>query len=482
VNKFIGSFIIIFSLVVVFLATFKNPIEFDLGWQLRDGQYIVQNKAISRENIYSYEMPTFRWVSDSWGTNVIRYLVYDNFGFLGLTILGSILTTLTFFIFFRIFGFRYWEIAIFSILFLYLEEAILSVGFKGQTVSYLLIAILYTLLRKFQDGRHGIIFLTVPLFLLWTNLHGEFFLGLAVFGLWVAGYVVKFTKLSGHLFLILAFVLSGLITLANPYGVELYTKSVLLHTGTEFKQIITEWYAPEVYSTEWWKLVGWGGVLAGGVILSFFQKRFLRYLPYLLPVVVLYVLSFVTQRFAWPMYLVSIPLVYPMLKLVKLRSSWAVIISFVILIPYYLYVSFRVLPYAEIFSMDWKQFCETNGCSITANDFFYRYIKDNNVQPGKYFTYFNWGGWLIWNYPDIKPTIDGRMSLWRDEKGYSAFEKYFKYEIGKNNIDETEYNLVLTQPIGPMAQSLRRLVAQNKWELLYEDDLAGVWRREMNDK
>jgi len=58
-------------------------------------------------------------------------------------------------------------------------------------------------------------------------------------------------------------------------------------------------------------------------------------------------------------------------------------------------------------------------------------------------TPYSWGGWMIWNYPDVKPSIDGRMHLWEDEKGYSAFAEYYTNVQDWESIDKSRYNNVL---------------------------------------
>src|SRR6185437_14482987 len=94
------------------------------------------------------------------------------------------------------------------------------------------------------------------------------------------------------------------------------------------------------------------------------------------------------------------------------------------------------------------------------------------------FSYYDWGGWLIWNYPDVKPAIDGRMHLWRDADGYSASEEYAAYENATKSIDTSSYNIVyLPNDNSPLVSELSTLIQQKKWQEIYEDDNAAVVMR-----
>lgn len=92
-------------------------------------------------------------------------------------------------------------------------------------------------------------------------------------------------------------------------------------------------------------------------------------------------------------------------------------------------------------------------------------------------TFYNWGGWLIANFPQIKPSIDGRMHLWRDEKGYSSFAEYYPYEQNWKSIDTSDYDIVYMTPEKPLYKQMVSLVKENKWISSYKDDYAAIFER-----
>ncbi len=80
-------------------------------------------------------------------------------------------------------------------------------------------------------------------------------------------------------------------------------------------------------------------------------------------------------------------------------------------------------------------------------------------------TFYNWGGYLIWNYPQIKPSIDGRMHLWVDKKGYSGFAEYYLYEQNWSDIDKSDYDVVLIDTAKPLYTQMVNHVNHGTWKI-----------------
>ena len=132
------------------------------------------------------------------------------------------------------------------------------------------------------------------------------------------------------------------------------------------------------------------------------------------------------------------------------------------------------MPFYKFYSYDWDDYCDQPvlQCSSSSADF----LIENNLDKNLY-TLYGWGGYLIWNYPEIKPSIDGRMHIWRDESGYSAFEDYYGYEQNIKDIDKSNYNIVYMSPSKPIYNRMLELVNLKKWDLVYQDNRAGVFVR-----
>jgi hypothetical protein len=65
-----------------------------------------------------------------------------------------------------------------------------------------------------------------------------------------------------------------------------------------------------------------------------------------------------------------------------------------------------------------------------------KYLKEN-PSDGEVFSYYGWGGYLIWKYPEKKVFIDGRMPSWKGngdkdnlESSFETYRKLIKGEEG----------------------------------------------------
>ena len=141
--------------------------------------------------------------------------------------------------------------------------------------------------------------------------------------------------------------------------------------------------------------------------------------------------------------------------------------------------------------MSWLSYCQKYiHCSDTALDYL-TVFDPEGLRPewanqlttppageaGNLLTYYGWGGYMIWKYPQVKPSIDGRMTLWRDESNYSAFADYYAYEQNTSDIENSAYDTVLMYNQKPLYNRLNQLVDQGKWQKVYEDKFAGVFVR-----
>lgn len=216
-----------------------------------------------------------------------------------------------------------------------------------------------------------------------------------------------------------------------------------------------------------------GLILFFGALFTILNGQFAKILTSLV-VLPFFALSFLVRRYLWTTYYLAIPLMQPMIAFFKPEGrKWQMISGTFILTAFLLLSFFIDNPFKRVENMSWQIYCRKfQGCSDGAVKFIVEHKLTNDL-----LTFYNWGGWLIWNHPDVKPSIDGRMHLWEDEKGYSAFAYYFPFEQNQADIDDSKYNVVLMTPEKPMYERLWELVNEGKWRLAYEDDYTGVFVR-----
>jgi hypothetical protein len=349
-------------------------------------------------------------------------------------------------------------------------------------------------------------YFTIPLFLLWANLHGQFILGFGLFGIWILLYILQlvyFTKkekpmkrpnnvkeavknlqTSTKLFgagliknkkeivnLVIIFAACLIATIVNPFGWGIHA-AALSHVGSPLLQNIAEYLPFDVLSVPWWNQVIAGVLLAFGFLALFFRDKIMNKLPLLGAGIILFLFSFEVRRYAWPAYYLILPLLTPLSVYLKpdnkkMTQTLASIFACILLITA---VASRY-PFTQFSSYSWDAYCTETKCSPKAVDFLIQNKLTENV-----YTLYGWGGWLIWNYPEVKPVIDGRMHLW-SQNGYSAFEEYYAIEQNFKDIDATEYNTVLISPDKPLHERLIKLENAGKWKMVYHDTNASVFVR-----
>ncbi len=312
-------------------------------------------------------MTDFLWINSSWATDLITYFTYHLFGFIGLSLLGAAVMTLVFFIMSKASKLSFWEQSFLFPILIYLEEPLTVISFRGHLLTLLMISILYFILKKFEDGKNYILFILIPLFTIWSNLHGEFILGLALLSLWSIFYIVKIwlTKnsdrnirwINGIKILFITFLGSVVATLINPFGIGIYLES-FKHFGNPYQKFIIEWLPLDKFSPLWWYLVIWSAVLIISMLILQKKKQLISKLPWIGTVLILLLLSYWARRYAWTMYLISIPLAYHFFNYFKPKNkTLQYIIPSLLLISYYVMLIIFRNPVQNLRSMSWDRYC-----------------------------------------------------------------------------------------------------------------------------
>jgi hypothetical protein len=123
---------------------------------------------------------------------------------------------------------------------------------RPQVVSYLLVALLLLVLSAARR-RRGLLWLLVPMFAFWANVHGSFLLGLTVLGLevlqsWVPPRLGRLStdplsrRTSG-----LTLLGCAAATLVNPFGPGVYQAALGVTFNSTIRRFISEWQSPDFH-------------------------------------------------------------------------------------------------------------------------------------------------------------------------------------------------------------------------------------------
>jgi len=253
----------LFFLLLWVAVTFciKSTKEPDIWWQVRTGEYVIENGTIPKVDVFSYSYEGEKWINVKWLTEVFMAGISKLLGPELIFLLQALVLIGIFFIFKRIRrlldpkGDPY-SFAFLAACTLFLFTISFRINGRPEMMSHLLTAIFLYIYLDYLKQPSRLIWFIVPLQLLWANLHEAYGVGIVITGLFFITYLIEKIRTSGPYNklneLVGVFVLSILATTVNPNGLEL-----LLHPINIFQQLKMNTFTTElsnVMEKEYWNL------------------------------------------------------------------------------------------------------------------------------------------------------------------------------------------------------------------------------------
>jgi hypothetical protein len=436
----------------------------DLWWHIASGRYIVDHFGLPSTDPFSYTATNTLWIVDAWLSDVILYLWSKAFGLYSLIIWKWLVVALTFTLLMRLLQ-RLYRSPTAAYLATFLGAAVAApfMDMRPQLHSLLCFVILLSLTLK----RPQPTWLVIPLFLIWSNLHAGFTLGLVMLPFLLYPY---FHKPQTRKRTILIGIASIGACLVNPNGYHLFTQPILyaLKTDSPFLSI-AEWLPPfkpgGIVSPLYPYAIGliavctavfvilavskkhpfpWQPVLICGIslVMSLKSRRFVS--TFAISQTLIVACALVSTRPLWPRVASKRPkLVLPMI---------AVLLGIVLIFPYpqQLY-AFHFMTSEYLFPIDTIDFINVNQLS------------------GKIFSLYDWGGYLHFRTNGrMKVFIDGRASAVFNEQTYSDYLKVLRRSPGWIDIVENSGADFFLWPVYKPEQT-EELVNSGKWMSIYHD-------------
>src|SRR5271168_4606630 len=246
-------------LAVLFLGLFamtaRNVTDPDVWWHLKTGEYIAEHKSVPHTDPFSYTRAGQPWVAHEWLTELFLYELQRAAGWGGLIVVFSaVLCGAFFFLYLRCGPDPY----VAGVATLYAAWATMPVwGVRPQVLSLLLTS-LWLLLLERSERNPKLLWWTLPLTLLWVNLHAGFALGLTLSALflageWLEGFLARSRQSSPRLRMA-AFILllDLLIVPLNPNGLRLFSYPIETLRSASMQNYIAEWASPNFHHAEYW--------------------------------------------------------------------------------------------------------------------------------------------------------------------------------------------------------------------------------------
>jgi len=230
--------IVLIAWVAFFLVLATTQIQHhdsDIFWALRSGSWIVAHWKVPLTDPFSYTFAGKPWVDFTWGFQVVAHLFYTRLGgWTGLYILQLLLTI-------SIFGTLFFNIRLLAPKRLWLLALLMSLTLAGalprlfirpHLFGFLFISLYLLILNKNErSDRFRLIYLIFPIQILWVNIHSSAILGVFIVWAYASGELIDaFLRVGFKGFigvvrekkrLLTLAVLLPFVTLINPYGLKL---------------------------------------------------------------------------------------------------------------------------------------------------------------------------------------------------------------------------------------------------------------------
>lgn len=451
----------------------------DIWWHLRDASLLLRSGHFIRADSLTFTVAGKPWINFEWLADLPYYFAYRTFGDIGVYAVmmltaGAILVGIYYLACIRSGNCK----AALPAAFVGFLLASVSLGPRTLLFGWLFLVLELAILWNYQRGR-DYAWALPPLFLLWINTHGSWFIGFVMLGVWLAcGFVrfdsgqlvsVRFTRHQAPKLLTVA-ATSFALLFVNPYGWRLvaYPLDVAFRQkGT--LQYIAEWATLDFHTARGKTFLLTFLLIA---VLQLVRPRRwtlqdLAFLAIALYGGVTYVrFTFLTGIVVPPLLAISIaPFFKPYDEPGDPRRANAVSVAILIGVVAYLFPNAQKLHAGIVESYPEKAIPYVRSLAAQANT------------PGnRLFTTFNWGAYFEWQVPEVPEFIDSRVDIFVHEGVLADYVKAIQVHDPFAVFDKYGIRTVLLDK--KKDDSLVCLLSHTPgWQKTYDDGLAVAFQR-----
>jgi len=491
-----GKFYLAVLLLLIFIMAARTPLDSDMWWHLRAGEETWINKEVYSEDTFSFTRDGDPWLNHSWLSQVIMYLLYYAGSYRALTIWVGICAAASIsLVYFQMEGHK-----IIRMMTGVLAGIVASVVWspRPQIMSLVLFAAVSYLVYLYKWKKINRLWLLPLMFILWSNLHGGYVLGIILIGAVIGGEIINKMQVDnnpeylswGEIRILGIWILVCLLAvLINPFGLGMW-KIPFNTVGVESLQnLISEWASPDFHQfyqqPMLWMLFGvmaaiglskrridgsdlaslivfgWGALIA--------RRNFGPFALVVAPILTRHLVpvleefkTVIEDKFSSMQGLSSS--ISESNQKIKPGSRYAVNFIFLVLLS--------VIAIWKIYDVTDPSFVEQNERAefpLEAVEF----IMGTN-ETGRIFNEYNWGGYLIWNLRDFTVFVDGRTDLFGDEIIGEWIEIINAENNWQEKLDQWEIDYILIRPDRSLAS-----VAAETWKtLINSEELILLERKE----
>jgi len=161
----------------------------DTGWHVRTGEWILSHGRVPDKDLFSYTRTGHTWFAWEWLWDVIFAWLHQHWGLAAVVVGSALIICLTSTLVFRL-TLRKSGNPLIAMALTFLVMASSSIHFlaRPHLVTLLFTVVFYTILERARENRSARLLWWLPvLTVLWTNLHGGWFLGVVLIGVYGGG-------------------------------------------------------------------------------------------------------------------------------------------------------------------------------------------------------------------------------------------------------------------------------------------------------
>jgi hypothetical protein len=234
----------------------------DTGWHIRTGQWILAHRAVPSADPFSFTKPGEPWFAWEWLSDVVLALLHRAGGLQAVAVFGIVMLCLVFSLLFRLVRRRANPIVAIAITIVAAAASSIHWLARPHLFTLLFLVIFYHALESIREGRTrvaGLPWLAVfpVITVLWTNLHGGFFVGILMICAYGTGELITLLlapsaegrrprwERARAYFLSAAACLAA--SLVNPYFYELHVHTAKYLQNPFNSQHIMEFLSPSFH-------------------------------------------------------------------------------------------------------------------------------------------------------------------------------------------------------------------------------------------
>ncbi|MGD0578517.1 MAG: hypothetical protein ABSC08_06275 [Bryobacteraceae bacterium] len=495
---------IVFLLPFIFVLRSQQGISFllgdsDTGWHLKTGEWMLANGRVPTTDPFSYTKAGQPWFAWEWLWDLCFGWIHAQAGLAAVVIVSLLLIGVSFVLVLRT-ALRRCDNALLAFGLVWLGAYLSTVHWHARPhlVTLLFAAVFGAILDRVRDGRVALLWWLPPLTVVWTNMHGAFFVGIVFLAAFAAG------ELCGWLFegdpvwarvrlgRVIPYVLTAagclIGSVLNPYGYHLHAHIFRYLFQENHAQTINEFQSLSFHHPTGFCF---GIILALSAAAAFWhlmRKEFALSILILgwgwlalysgrnIPIFVIAAIPLVAQALQEMLTLLqdsdaSARLKRAVASFLELGSEVAAMerhwrLHLVSAAPVALIaaVSLAANPPAALHA----QFI-TERFPAAAVDRFLAQCTSARI-----FAHDQWGGYLIYRlYPRVKVFVDGRSDFYGPKFGEDWLRIANNRYDWQQQLDKFSVNTVLLPGDSPLASTMKETI---RWHVVYDDGAAIIFQ------